>query len=268
MSAPALGFEGIEFAYGRNPVLRALDLAIAPGSITGILGPNGTGKTTLVRLASAAITPSKGRITLFGDDLATLASRERARRVAVVPQETHPVFEFSVDEIVRMGRSPHLGLLGVESPADLRIAHEAMERCEIVALADRSFRALSGGERQRVLLARALTQEARLLLLDEPTAFLDLKHRLAVYALLAGLRDEHGLTIVVVSHDINLAARHCDRLVLVRDGAVVADGTPSEVLRPEPIRAVYEVDVEITIDPSSGRPFVIPLRSRGNVRGS
>ena len=268
MSAPALRFERIDFAYGRTPVLQALDLTIATGSITGILGPNGTGKTTLVRLASAALRPSGGRITLFGDELAGLPSRERARRVAVVPQETYPVFEFSVDEIVRMGRSPHLGLLGVESPADLRIAREAMRRCDVVPLADRSFRALSGGERQRVLLARALAQEARLLLLDEPTAYLDLKHRLAVYALLACLREEHGLTIVVVSHDINLAARHCDRLVLIREGTVVADGTPAEVLRPEPIRAVYEVDVEITTDPSSGRPFVIPLQSRGNVRGS
>ncbi|HEX4824630.1 MAG TPA: heme ABC transporter ATP-binding protein [Candidatus Polarisedimenticolaceae bacterium] len=267
MSAPALAFERIDFGYGRTPVLRGLDLAVAAGSITGVLGPNGTGKTTLVRLASAALRPSNGRIALFGDDLAALPSRERARRVAVVPQETHPVFEFSVDEIVRMGRAPHLGLLGIESASDLTIARDAMERCEIAVLAERSFRALSGGERQRVLLARALTQQARLLLLDEPTAYLDLKHRLAVYTLLSRLRDEQGLTVVVVSHDINLAARYCDRLVLLRDGAVVADGAPAEVLRPEPIRAVYEVDVEIATDPSSGRPFVIPV-SRGNVHGS
>lgn len=259
MSAPALSFERVAFAYGRTPILVGIDLAVAPGSITGVLGPNGTGKTTLVRLASAALRPASGRIALFGDDLAAMPARERARRVAVVPQETHPVFEFTVEEIVRMGRTPHLGLLGLEGPRDRRIAREAMERCEVAHVAGRSFRALSGGERQRVLLARALAQEARLLLLDEPTAFLDLKHRLAVYALLDRLHVEHGLTVVVVSHDINLAARYCDRLVMLRCGAVAADGTPAEVLRPEPIRAVYEVDVEVRTDPSSGRPFVIPL---------
>ena len=264
MSETALVMERLSFAYGRTPILAGLDLSVASGTITGILGPNGSGKTTLVRLASAALRPTLGRIALFGSDLATLPTRERARRVAVGPQETHPVFEVTVEEIVRMGRAPHLGLLGVERPRDRKIAREAMERCQVIELAARSFRALSGGERQRVMLARALAQEARLLLLDEPTAFLDLKHRLAVYALLVRLHKENGLTVVVVSHDINLAARFCDRLVLLRCGAIAADGTPVEVLRPDPIRSVYEVDVEVRTDPSSGRPFVIPLAPTGS----
>lgn len=262
MSTTALALERVTFGYAKTPVLSRIDLAISSGTIAGILGPNGTGKTTLVRLASAALSPDEGRIALFGEDLAALPPRERARRVAVVPQETHPVFEFTVEEIVRMGRSPHLGLLGVLSPRDRRIARDAMERCEVAELAGRSFRALSGGERQRVLLARALAQEAKLLLLDEPTAFLDLKHRLGVYALLEELHREHGLTVVVVTHDINLAARHCDRLVLLLRGRVAADGSPAEVLRPDPIRSVYEVEVEIATDPSTGRPFVIPLSPR------
>ena len=262
MSAPALVLERVTFAYEKTPVLAGIDLSIPSGTIVGVLGPNGTGKTTLVRLASAALSPGEGRIALFGEDLATIPPRKRARRVAVVPQETHPVFEFTVEEIVRMGRSPHLGLLGVLSPGDRKISREAMERCEIADLAGRSFRALSGGERQRVLLARALAQEAKLLLLDEPTAFLDLKHRLGVYALLEQLHRERGLTVVVVTHDINLAARHCDRLVLLLRGRVAADGSPFEVLRPEPIRSVYEVDVEIATDPSTGRPFVIPISPR------
>ena len=259
MSAPALAMEGLSFAYGKAPILAGLNLTVEAGTITGILGPNGSGKTTLVRLASAALHPTTGRIALFGDDLSSLPTRERARRVAVVPQETHPVFEFTVEEIVRMGRAPHLGLLGLEGPRDRTIAREAMDRCEVAMLASRSFRAISGGERQRVMLARALTQEARLLVLDEPTAFLDLKHRLGVYAILSKLHRENGLTVVVVSHDINLAARHCDRLVLLRCGSIAADGTPAEVLRPGPIRSVYEVEVEVRADPSSGRPFVIPL---------
>jgi iron complex transport system ATP-binding protein len=259
VSAPALALQRLDFAYGKTPILAGLDLVVTTGTITGILGPNGSGKTTLVRLASAALRPTSGRIALFGSDIASLPARERARRVAVVPQETYPVFEFTVEEIVRMGRAPHLGLLGLEGPRDRKVAREAMDRCEVSPLATRSFRALSGGERQRVMLARALAQEARLLLLDEPTAFLDLKHRLTVYALLGRLHRDDGLTVVVVSHDINLAARHCDRLVLLRGGAIAFDGTPAEVLRPDPIRSVYEVEVEVRTDPSSGRPFVIPL---------
>jgi iron complex transport system ATP-binding protein len=264
VSVTALALEGVSFAYGRAPVLVDLDLSVEAGTITGILGPNGSGKTTLVRLASAALRPSAGHIAIFGTDIASLPSRERARLVAVVPQETYPVFDFTVEEIVRMGRAPHLGLFGLETPRDRTIAREAMERCEVTHVATRSFRALSGGERQRVMLARALAQEARLLLLDEPTAFLDLKHRLAVYALLGRLHRENGLTVVVVSHDINLAARHCDRLVLLRCGSIAADGTPAEVLRPEPIRSVYEVEVEVRNDPSSGRPFVIPVGPAGS----
>jgi iron complex transport system ATP-binding protein len=262
VSAPALAFRRVSFGYGRAPVLVELDLEIAEGTIVGVLGPNGTGKTTFVRLASAALRPASGGITLFGDPLLRLPARARARRVAVVPQETHPVFDFTVQEIVSMGRAPHLGAFGIERPADRAVSRDAMERCDVSELAARSFRALSGGERQRVLLARALAQEARLLLLDEPTAFLDLKHRLAVYDLLTRLHDDRGLTVVVVSHDINLAARYCDRLVLLRCGKVAADGTPSEVLRPEPIKSVYEVDVDVRTDPSSGRPFVIPLSPR------
>lgn len=262
MSGPALVFRRVSFGYGQAPVLVELDLEIAEGTIVGVLGPNGTGKTTFVRLASAALRPASGAIALFGDPLERLPARSRARRVAVVPQETHPVFDFTVREIVSMGRAPHLGAFGIESPSDRLVTRDAMERCDVAELSARSFRALSGGERQRVLLARALAQEARLLLLDEPTAFLDLKHRLAVYDLLMRLHDDRGLTVVVVSHDINLAARYCDRLVLLRRGKVAADGTPSEVLRPEPIRSVYEVDVDVRTDPSSGRPFVIPLSPR------
>jgi ABC-type cobalamin/Fe3+-siderophores transport system ATPase subunit len=262
VSAPALAFRRVSFGYSRAPVLVDLDLAIQGGTMVGVLGPNGTGKTTFVRLASAALRPASGTITLFGEALAAMPARARARNVAVVPQETHPVFDFTVQEIVHMGRAPHLGLFGIEGSKDRALSHEAMERCDVAHLSTRSFRALSGGERQRVLLARALAQEARLLLLDEPTAFLDLKHRLAVYDLLTRLHDESGLTVVVVSHDINLAARYCDRLVLLRCGSVAADGPPSEVLRPEPIRSVYEVDVDVLTDPASGRPFVIPLSPR------
>ena len=262
MSTPALVFSGVRFGYGAVPVLPGLDLTIDRGEIVGLLGPNGAGKTTCVRLASGAIAPAAGRIELFGDEISTLAARERARRVAVVPQETHPVFEFTVEEVVRMGRAPHLGFLGIERGEDRELADRAMRQCAVEHLASRSFRALSGGEHQRVLLARALAQTTPLLLLDEPTAFLDIKHRLAAYEVLARLRDETGPAIVVVSHDVNLAARYCDRLVLLRGGSIVAAGPPAEVLTREAIRDAYDVDVALTSDPSSGRPFVIPLSSK------
>jgi iron complex transport system ATP-binding protein len=197
-------------------------------------------------------------VTLFGRDLRAYGAAERARTVAVVPQESPLEFEFRVHEIVAMGRSPHQGLLGLESEEDRRAVAEALRVTGIEAHAGRPLAALSGGEKQRVILARALAQRPRLLLLDEPTAHLDLKHRLAIYGLLQRLHGE-GLTTLVVSHDLNLAAAHCRRLVLFRCGEVVADGPPRAVLRREILREVYEVDLEVRSDGEGGAPFVVPL---------
>lgn len=263
----ALSLRAVSFAYRTTPVFRGLDLAVAEASMTALLGPNGSGKTTFVRLACGSRRPDAGSVTLFGDDVARLGSRERARRVAVVPQESPAVFEFTVLETVLLGRFPHLGFFGIESDRDLAIAREALERADVSHLAGRPFRALSGGERKRVLVARALAQRARLLILDEPTAFLDLRHRLELYDLLSRLNRENGLTVVVVSHDLDLAARHCDRLVLLRCGTIAADGTPAEVLAPGPLREVYEVDVDVRTDPATGRPYVVPRRPAGSGPG-
>jgi iron complex transport system ATP-binding protein len=256
---PAIRASGLTFSYRRAPVFRDFDLRVEPGTMTALLGPNGSGKTTFVRLASGSLRPAAGSIAVFGDDVARLTARERARRIAVVPQESHPVFEATVLEMVLLGRFAHLGFLGLESDDDLAIARAALARTDALHLADRPFVALSGGERQRVLLARALAQQARLLLLDEPTAFLDLQHRLEVHALLLDLVRRDGLTVLVVSHDLNLAARYADRLVLLRCGAIAVDGPPEAVLRPDAIRDVYRVEVEIGRDPSTGRPYVVPL---------
>jgi iron complex transport system ATP-binding protein len=254
----ALAFEDVAFAYGASPVFRGLHLEVEPGELTAVLGPNGTGKSTWVRLAAGSLRPQRGTVRLFGRDLRTWEAAERARTVAVVPQESPLEFEFRVHEIVAMGRSPYQGLLGLESEADRHAVTEALRVTDMEAHAGRPLAALSGGEMQRVVLARALAQQPRLLLLDEPTAHLDLKHRLAIYALLERLHGE-GMTTVVVSHDLNLAAAHCRRLVLFRCGEVVADGTPQDVLRREVLRAVYEVDLEVRQDGRSGRPFVVPL---------
>ena len=257
MSA-ALAFEGVGFAYGGTTVLRDLALRIEPGELTGLLGPNGSGKTTCVRLAAGSLIPQRGVVRLFGRDLRAYPAPERARTVAVVPQESPLEFEFRVHEIVAMGRSPHQGLLGLESEEDRRAVAEALRVTGMEGHAARPLAALSGGEKQRVILARALAQHPRLLLLDEPTAHLDLKHRLAIYGLLQRLHGE-GLTTLLVSHDLNLAAAHCRRLVLFRDGEVVADGPPRAVLRREILREVYEVDLEVRQDGEGGAPFVVPL---------
>lgn len=255
----ALALSGVRFAYPGAPVFSGLDFSVSPGEMVALLGPNGSGKTTLVRLASGALRPDAGTIRLFGNDLAALPARERARRVAVVPQQTAPAFEFTVFQMVLLGRAPHQGFLGLESDRDLEIARDALRKTDVAHLAERPFHSLSGGERQRVVLARALAQEAPLLLLDEPTAFLDLRHRLQAYRLALDLNRSGGITVVLVSHDLNLAARHCDRLALLRCGEVVADGAPEEVMRPEPLREVYEVDVDVRVDPSTGRPYAVAL---------
>lgn len=259
MSAAALEFREVRFAYPGAPVFRGFDLTVSRGEMLALLGPNGSGKTTFVRLASASVRPDSGTVHLFGDDLRSLPARERARRVAVVPQQTSPVFEFTVLQMALLGRSPHQGLLGLESDRDLEVAREALVRTDIAHMADRRFHSLSGGERQRVLIARALAQETPLLLLDEPTAFLDLRHRLEAYELLRRLNRDEGITVVLVSHDLNLAARYCDRLVLLRSGEVVADGAPNAVIRPGPLREVYEVDVEVRLDGATGRPYAVAL---------
>jgi iron complex transport system ATP-binding protein len=255
----ALAFQAVSFAYRRSPVFSSLDLAFEEGGWTAILGPNGTGKTTLLRLAGGGLRPTHGSVALFGMSLSEVPVRQRARTLAFVPQETHLIFDFTVEEVVLMGRSPHLGLLGLETERDRAIASTAMERTDVLHLAGRPFRALSGGERQRAVLARALAQEPRVLLLDEPTAHLDLRHQIALYEILARLNSETGLTLVLASHDINLATRYSGRVVLLHEGRVAADGPPESVLDPATLGAVYGVRVDVRRDPSTGRPVVVPL---------
>jgi iron complex transport system ATP-binding protein len=254
----ALRFHSVRFAYRQATVFQGIDLAVAPGEMMAVLGPNGAGKTTMIALAAGALAPQSGRVEQYGKNVARIPSRERARHTAVVPQDTGVAFEFTVGEVVAMGRAPHLGWLGLETSADAAVVEASMETGGVRDLASRPFTALSGGERQRVLLARALAQQPRLLLLDEPTAHLDPKHALSIYQILTGLNRTEGLTVVLTSHDINLAARYCPRLVFLHAGAVAADGTPEEVLRPEIFRRVYEVEANIGTDPITGTPHAIP----------
>jgi iron complex transport system ATP-binding protein len=251
-----LRFEGVSAVAGAREILRGVTLALGAGEVLTLAGPNGAGKTTLFRVASRVLRPTAGSVVLYGKALAEYGRRELAQYVAVVPQDAAFAFPFRVGEIVLMGRSPHLGALGFESREDVERASEAMRRVGIEPLADRSVLELSGGERQLVLLARALAQDARVLLLDEPTAHLDLRHRVRVAALVRELVRE-GRSALVVSHDLSLAARSGDRIALLREGEVHAVGAPRDVLTPEHLRAVFGVETEI-LTAGDGALQVVP----------
>ena len=258
MTAP-LAFEGVEARLGERDVLRGVDLALAEGEVLGVLGANGAGKTTLLRIASRVLRPSAGRVLLAGQPIERLGRRALARALAVVQQESFVPFAFRVGEVVLMGRAPHLGLLGFESPSDVTRACDAMERVGIAALADRPLSGLSGGERQLVMLARALAQDPEVLLLDEPTAFLDLRHRVEVLELVRAVTRE-GRSALVVSHDLALVARFCDRLALLAEGRILAIGRPAEVLTPERLRQAFGIEADVLAAPD-GSPIVLPRAS-------
>lgn len=258
-AAELLSLERVSFSYGAIAALTDLSFSVAAGEVFGLLGPNGSGKSTVVRLLSRVLTPRSGRVRFAGRDVGTYGREELARHIAVVPQETVIELPFSVLEVVLMGRSPHLGRLGFERARDLMIAHRAMAQTGVEALAAREIHELSGGERQRVILARALAQEPRVLLLDEPTAFLDIRHQVEVYDLVKSLSRQHGLTVVAILHDLNLAALYCDRLALLKAGHLFCLGMPEHVLTYSNIKAVYETEVYIGLNDLTGKVHILPL---------
>ena len=249
-------------ASGARWVLSNLDLHVDSGEMLGIVGPNGSGKTSLLRLLAKLVRPHRGAITLYGQSLEGSTQHEVARQVAFVPQDNQPTFAFSVAETVLMGRFPHRHRtpwgygLGWDSREDCNIAWQAMTTMDVAHLAERSVMDLSGGERQRAVIARALTQTPKVLLLDEPTAFLDLQHQLEICSVLRSLKHAQGLTIVVVSHDLNLASQYCDRIIMLKEGTVFATGSPAEVLRPDVLQAVYGCSVLVDPHPESGLPRI------------
>ncbi|MBI4831649.1 MAG: ABC transporter ATP-binding protein [Candidatus Lindowbacteria bacterium] len=249
----------IVFGYPNQPLFDGLSISVGSGEFVGLVGPNGSGKTTFLNLLTRVLKPSGGQIFVNGNELRTLSARELARAIAVVPQESAIIFPFTVSEVVLMGRAPHLKTM-LERDADFDIAAEAMEMAEVAHLADRPITELSGGERQGVLIARALAQRSGILLLDEPTAFLDIKHQVDIYDILGRLNRERKMTIIAVSHDLNLASQYCERVLVFRRGHLMFDGPPQEAITAETIRDVYGVDVVVQENPQSGRPFVLPIR--------
>jgi len=250
----------VSFVYRHG--VQALDdvsVAVPRGSIVGLIGPNGSGKTTLVRILNGTLAASAGAVSLDGAPLASFSRRDLARRIAVVPQETHVTFDFSALEIVLMGRYAHLGAFAIEGPDDMVIARRALAATGTESLASRQFATLSGGEKQRVVIAGALAQSSDVLLLDEPTTALDIGFQFEIALLLARLNREHGTTMVLSTHDLNLAAMLCTELVLMKQGRVLARGATSEVLTGDNIRQLYGVDADVTFHSRAGHLTVVPL---------
>ncbi|MCY4364856.1 MAG: ABC transporter ATP-binding protein [Chloroflexi bacterium] len=239
----------VNWSIDGKPILRDVSLAVEPGTITGLIGPNGSGKSTLLRCIYRAQKPDSGTITLDGHDLIRMDSRESARRIAVVLQEYPSDFQFTVGEIVSMGRNPHKGMFDRDTPADRGIIRDALARVGLAGFSHRNFNTLSGGEKQRVIIARTLAQQPNFLVLDEPTNHLDIRYQLETMELVRDL----GLTTLAALHDLNIAADYCDFIHVIDGGRIVASGTPAEVLHPDIIADVFGVGSSVGEDTMTGR---------------
>jgi iron complex transport system ATP-binding protein len=251
----ALEVRGLLHRYRDGAVLKGLDFTVEAGEVLGVFGPNSAGKTTLLRLLCATLVPAAGEILLFGRPLREWSRRALARTVALVPQEAGVAFPYTVLEVVLMGRYPHGRAFDLPTPTDLAAAAEALARTDLTNLARAPVTDLSGGERQRVMLARAFAQAPRLLLLDEPTAHLDLAHQAEVLACVRALNREAGLTVILVSHDLNVAPGLCHRALLLRAGEVLRLGAVKEVMEPEILRTIYGEAIRVEAGPDGPRVF-------------
>ncbi len=265
LNIPALSVQNVTYRYrsrfvkDSEAVLKNLSCRVESGKILGILGPNGSGKSTLLKLLARVFSVQDGSIELRGQGMQQLSQSDVAKTIAFVPQETQQIFPFTIGEMVLMGRFPHhVGFGGWhwEDSEDLTIAGRAMQDLDVAHLADRLITDVSGGERQRAIIARALAQDPQVLLLDEPTAFLDLHHQLDIARILRRLNQDRGLTVVIVSHDLNLASQYCDQLLLLNHGQIVKKGTPETVIRADVLEQVYGCAVLVDRHPQSGMPRV------------
>ena len=255
--------KGVYFSYDDQWCLEGIDFELKKGEILGMIGPNGSGKSTLLKIVDGLLKIQKGEVLLLNRPISSYRRGDVARHIAMVPQETTFRFPFSVFEVVLMGRFPHSGRFPFEGKEDLEIAHQSMQLTGTLDLARRSIHELSGGEKQRVLIARALTQRAEIILLDEPTSFLDIRHKVETFELISSLTQTQGLSVIVVSQDISLAAQYCHRMLLLNRGSVYKIGEPSEVITADTIRTVYQCPVLVDKNPISKTPRVTVLSKRG-----
>lgn len=262
-------FDGVTAGYSGVEILRNLNISFAKGEMVGVLGPNGAGKSTLLKALTGYADIMSGSITIKGADAALMTSGEKARAIAVVPQDIETPMPYTVEEIVQIGRTVHLGRFGSVAKTDREAMERAMAYTDVIDLRDRLFSELSGGERQRVIVAMALAQEAEILLLDEATSHLDINHRLEVIEIVERLNRENSVTVIMVSHDINLVADFSDRIIIVDKGVVVADGAPKDVLREDMLAQVYNCRVKVSVDGDDGALSVTPARRLyGNLPGN
>ena len=252
-----LEMQKVSLGYNHHPILRDMNLKVSPGELVGLIGPNGCGKSTLIKAFSHIINPMSGRILVDGRVISGIPRRELARLIGVVPQIPLLPSTFSAFEIVLMGRNPHLGLFQSEGPRDWNLALQAMEKTATQSLADRRVNELSGGEIQCLLIARALVQETKAILLDEPTANLDIGRQVEILDLMKDLCRTQNMTVLAALHDLNLAAQYCDRLVLIHDGHIHAEGKPSEVITNSNIKQVYGAENCVYTHPVNGLPIVL-----------
>lgn len=243
----------LHYKYREKYVLEGATVEIRPGEILGILGQNGSGKTTLLKNLNRNLSPESGSVYLDGDDLQDLNKNEIARSIAAVPQGNEIRFSFTVEDIISMGRMPFQKQFAGESSEDLEIIEEAMRETNLLEMRDRHINEMSGGERQKVIIARALAQTPKYLLMDEPTNHLDINAQFEVLDLVSDLARKKGISVVLVSHNLPMAARYCDRIALIKDRRVMCEGTPEEVLTPENMRDVFSVDAELVTNPKTGR---------------
>ncbi|MGG7450998.1 ABC transporter ATP-binding protein [Plantibacter auratus] len=256
---PALEARGVSLAYDQMVVFEGLDLRIETGEVTTLIGANGCGKSTLLKAFGRLLTPTAGTVELDGRGVRSIPTREVARRLAILPQKPLTPSATTVRDLVSRGRHPHQSLLKPWTPADTIAVDEALAATGLETLADRDTASLSGGQLQRAWIALVLAQRAPTILLDEPTTFLDLSHQLDVLRLVRSINRERGATVVMVLHDLTLAGRYSDRLVVVGGGRVIADGTPWEVLTPAVLREAFDLDAIVIPDPSSGSPLIVPV---------
>lgn len=246
---------GVTVDLGGAPILRGVDLHVEPGEFVGLIGPNGSGKSTFLKTLYRALRPSGGAVLLRGEPLGDMTPKQSARRLAALPQTSSMEFDFTVRDVVMMGRAPHKRMFEADSADDYAIAERALDEVGLAGFATRKFRTLSGGEKQRVLIARAIAQEPSMLVLDEPTNHLDVKYQIQLMELVSGL----DMTVLAAMHDLNIAARYCDRIYVLSGGAVVASGTPEEVLTPQLIGEVFGVRAKVFREEETGNLTIVYL---------
>ena len=254
-----LEVKGLETGYGKVSVIKDMDFCISTGDFIGVIGPNGCGKSTLLRAITGVLPMRGGKVLLDGVDIRNLDRRELARKMAVVPQRTEISFPFTVREVVEMGRTPYLRKFENPRGEHSRVVDEALDRVVIEKIQNRTVQELSGGEYQRMLIARALAQEPELMLLDEATSQLDIGHRIEVMDLMKSLNRKEGLTVMTIHHDLDLAARYCEEIIMMDRGRIRAQGSPPEVLTPPHLRAVYGIEAEVRRSPGDDSLYVVPL---------